>query len=228
MARTGRHVSSRGTGRGLPAREAPGSGDAEGVWVEIRTLLEADRRAAARIYVAGLLDEEVRPLMPRHLARAERVFAELIQPGVDSWVAEAEGRDVVGLALCQEPCGPPPSMIDWHIYRRNLPFVAAVRAKFVANYLYRVGLAEDAMYLQSLVVARGWEGRGVGSALVQFVCSVARERGYGSLALNVVDVNRRARRLYEYLGFSEVRSDPAGFYRPLVGWGAVDLMEKKL
>jgi ribosomal protein S18 acetylase RimI-like enzyme len=196
--------------------------------MDIRPLFEADRRAAARVYVTGLLDEEVRPLMPRHPAQAESVFADLIQPNGNSWVAESEDGEVIGLALCQQPVGPPLTMTSWSIYRRHLPCAAALRAKIVANYLYRVELDADTMFLQSLVVSHVWEGRGVGQALVRFVCDEARRRGYVALTLNVVEGNDRARRLYEHLGFLEVRTSPSRLYRPLVGWGAVSYMEKRL
>lgn len=96
----------------------------------------------------------------------------------------------------------------------------------MANYLYRVKLAEDAMYLQSLVVAREWQGRGIGGALVRFVCEEAQRRGRATVALNVVDRNEGARRLYERMGFVRVHTTRTRLFRPLVGWAAVDLMEK--
>ena len=208
--------------------EALESPQAMSTAVNIRPLLDADRRIAAHIYAVGLLDEEVRPLMPRHVDRAERIFAELIQPGPNSWVAASDDGEVVGVALCQEPPGLSPSMVSWRIYRRHLPLVATARARIVANYLYRVRFAEDAMYLQSLVVAQEWQGQGVGRALVRYVCHEAQARGYATVTLNAVVGNERARRLYEHLGFSKVQTTPTGFYRHLVGWGAVDSMEKGL
>jgi ribosomal protein S18 acetylase RimI-like enzyme len=196
--------------------------------VNIRPLGDADRRAAANVYVMGLLDEEIRPLMPRHVDRAGSVFAELITPSPNAWVAESHGGEVVGLALCQEPPGVPLRMTDWQIYRRYLPLASTIRAWLVARYLYRVHPKNGSMYLQSLVVAQDWQGRGVGQALVRFVCDRASERGHASVTLNVVDRNKRARRLYEHLGFSMTQTTPTRFYRPLVGWGAVSAMEKCL
>ena len=180
------------------------------------------------MYVVGLGDEEVRPLMPRHMDRAEAIFAGLIQPGANSWVAESgEGR-VIGLALCREPPAGASSMESWRTYRQHLPLLAALRARIVANYLYRVRLAEDAVYLQSLVVSQDWQGRGVGSALVDFVCRTARQRGYSRVRLNVVEGNERARLLYDHLGFHKLQTIPTGFYRHLVGWASLDSMEKAL
>jgi len=196
--------------------------------VNIRPLADADRRIAAHIYAVGFLDEEVRPLMPRHVDRAEGIFAELIQPGPNSWVAASDAGEVVAVALCQEPPWPPPSVVSWSIYRRHLPVVATARARLVAQYLYRVRFTEDALYLQSLVVAPEWQRQGVGHALVRFVCREAQARGYARVTLNAVVGNEPAHRLYEHLGFSKVQTTPAGFYRHLVGWEGVDSMEKRL
>jgi ribosomal protein S18 acetylase RimI-like enzyme len=200
----------------------------EGLPVCIRPLVEADRASAARIYVSELRGEEVWPCLPCHQDRAEAIFAELITPSCWSWIAEADGHgaELIGVALCQEPPGSHPSMVNWGVLRRNLPLPAAVRAWIVGNYLYRVRLDSDTIYLQSLAVAHQWQRRGVGGALVHFVCDEARQRGYRKVSLNVVDRNRGARRLYHRLGFSRVHTSRTGLFRLLVGFGAMDLMEK--
>lgn len=199
--------------------------EVESLAVSVRPLLDADRREAARLYLGGLLEEEVRPMMPRHLERAEAVLAELITPGSSAWVAECGGGELAGVALCQEPRGGPPSMVNWRALRRHLPVGAAARAWIVSRYLYRVRLASDETYLQSLVVAERWRDRGVGGALLRFVCDEAQQRGYRRVTLNVVDRNAGARRLYLRLGFIRVRTTPTGLFKYVVGFGAMDLME---
>jgi len=194
--------------------------------VHIRPLVDADRRAAARVYVTCLFDEEVRPIMPHHGGRAEAVFTDLIRPSANSWVAESDGGELVGVALCQEPGGLPPSMVSWRILRRHLPLAATIRAWIVCRYLYKVRVGNDAIYLQSLVVEEQWQRRGVGATLVRFVCNEASQRGYRRVTLNVVDRNEGARRLYLRLGFRRVSAARTGLFRPLVGWGAIDSMEK--
>ena len=52
-----------------------------------------------------------------------------------------------------------------------------------------------------LVVTRQAEGRGVGAVLVRAAEAWARSHGYSRLTLNVLDGNRRARAMYEHLGF---------------------------
>ena len=143
----------------------------EGLPVSIRPLVEADRASAARIYVSELRGEEVWPCLPGHQDRAEAIFAELITPSRWSWIAEADGdgAELIGVALCQEPPGSHPSMVNWGVLRRYLTLSAAARGWIVSNYLYRVRLDSDTVYLQSLAVAQQWQRRGVGGALVRFV-----------------------------------------------------------
>jgi GNAT superfamily N-acetyltransferase len=52
-----------------------------------------------------------------------------------------------------------------------------------------------------LVVTAEAEGRGVGAALMRAAEAWARSRGHRTLTLNVFDANRRARAIYEHLGF---------------------------
>ncbi len=52
-----------------------------------------------------------------------------------------------------------------------------------------------------MVVARGWRGRGVGSALMASVVDWARERGLHKLTLSVFPHNDAAMALYRKYGF---------------------------
>jgi GNAT superfamily N-acetyltransferase len=61
--------------------------------------------------------------------------------------------------------------------------------------------AEPHGHVSDLVVAAGAEGRGAGSALMAAAEDWSRARGHRLLTLNVFDENRRARRLYERLGY---------------------------
>jgi len=58
-------------------------------------------------------------------------------------------------------------------------------------------------HVSDIVVARGGEGRGVGRVLMLAGEEWARSRGYKLIALGAFSENRRARRLYEQLGYEE-------------------------
>jgi len=56
-------------------------------------------------------------------------------------------------------------------------------------------------HLGILAVSQAAEGQGAGAALIRAAEAWGRRRGYPVLTLNVFDGNRRARDVYEHLGF---------------------------
>lgn len=61
----------------------------------------------------------------------------------------------------------------------------------------------DELHLLNITVAPAWQGQGHGQQLLQVVHDLARQRGLGSLWLEVRQGNTRARALYRRLGFAE-------------------------
>jgi GNAT superfamily N-acetyltransferase len=61
--------------------------------------------------------------------------------------------------------------------------------------------------LDELYVAPGRRGGGIGSALLEQACAVARERQAGELQINVDEVDVDARRFYERHGFTNLGDD---------------------
>ena len=60
---------------------------------------------------------------------------------------------------------------------------------------------EEYGHVGILAVAQEAEGKGVGALLMRAAEGWARERGYRLLTLNVFEDNRRARSVYEHLGY---------------------------
>jgi ribosomal protein S18 acetylase RimI-like enzyme len=56
-------------------------------------------------------------------------------------------------------------------------------------------------HLETLTVAEGFEGKGIGAGLIAAVEREAKARGALSITLNVFSQNQRALKLYERLGF---------------------------
>ena len=63
--------------------------------------------------------------------------------------------------------------------------------------------ARPLLNLHDLAVTPAARGRGVGRKLLEALESVARERGCCKLTLEVLEKNRRAKRLYEEFGFAQ-------------------------
>ncbi|MCW4022933.1 MAG: GNAT family N-acetyltransferase [archaeon] len=85
------------------------------------------------------------------------------------------------------------------------------------------------LHLESIAVSKNERGKGIGSKLLQFVLNYARSKGFSRIVLEVVDHNRRAKKLYESFGFEQVSVNkipyPMSF---LVGFGSIIQMDCKL
>lgn len=72
---------------------------------------------------------------------------------------------------------------------------------YVGLRFFHGGKSAGQLRVDSLAVDPGARGLGVGRLLLHEVFALARERGFTSVILEVVDSNPRARNLYELLGF---------------------------
>ncbi len=62
----------------------------------------------------------------------------------------------------------------------------------------------DELHLLNVTVATAWQGRGLGSSLLQALQARGRQLGLATLWLEVRESNQRACALYARLGFAEV------------------------
>ncbi|MFP5316468.1 MAG: ribosomal protein S18-alanine N-acetyltransferase [Actinomycetes bacterium] len=72
-----------------------------------------------------------------------------------------------------------------------------------------VGATAD---IQTIGVLPGYEGRGIGTAMLSSMLKEARRRGATETLLEVREDNPRARRLYERFGFQHIHTR-RGYYR---------------
>lgn len=82
--------------------------------------------------------------------------------------------------------------------------------------------------VDGISVAREARGQGIGSALVMALCDEGRRRGYGTIRLDVIAENIRARALYERLGFEVTATQRLGALRHLTGVTTVTTMVRRL
>ncbi|MGW2380994.1 GNAT family N-acetyltransferase [Streptomyces sp. NPDC001658] len=86
--------------------------------------------------------------------------------------------------------------------------------------------APGQLVMDGIAVDPRLRGRGVGSLLIEEVAAVAAERDCREIRLDVIDVNPRARALYERRGFKAVRTEHTPCLRGLLGFGAVTTMRR--
>lgn len=65
-------------------------------------------------------------------------------------------------------------------------------------------LAADEAHVLNIAIARGWQRRGLGSALMRHLIELARGYGAREIFLEVRPSNETARRLYQGMGFNEI------------------------
>ena len=70
---------------------------------------------------------------------------------------------------------------------------------------------DDAVWLARIAIRPDVQGRGIGSQIVAQVQELAASQGL-PVRLRVLEVNRRARALYERLGFKRGKTDPPHAY----------------
>ena len=62
----------------------------------------------------------------------------------------------------------------------------------------------ETLYLDTIAVTENSRGRGIGKMMIQKVIQFAREQGFSSIKLSVINTNNREKLLYERLGFRKV------------------------
>ena len=78
--------------------------------------------------------------------------------------------------------------------------------------------------VDGICVDEGTRGLGIGTALIGALCQEARKRGYPEVRLEVIDSNRRARALYERLGFRVLKTERIGLLAHVFGFRSATTM----
>ena len=82
------------------------------------------------------------------------------------------------------------------------------------------------LYLDGIVVDPSLRGQGIGSALLAAFEHLARENGFTTVSLEVIDTNPRARNLYERLGYRQIATNTLGPFSRLFGFRTTWRMTK--
>ncbi|HEX6494939.1 MAG TPA: GNAT family N-acetyltransferase [Acidobacteriaceae bacterium] len=136
--------------------------------------------------------------LPREISR-EDALAYWFSPAHETFVAEGDGRSIVG------------SILGTYYLRANQRGGGA----HVANCGY--------------VTSQQATGRGIARAMCLHSLDVARQRGFRAMQFNfVVSTNERAVRLWTALGFATVGRLPAAFLHPLFGYVDALVMYRSL
>lgn len=121
------------------------------------------------------------------------------------------------------------SRLDFRASLRELGPARGCFAWAVINlFSAGAGCPPDELRLAALAVDAAARGQGVGSVLLDAVCAKARREGFRAVRLEVVDTNTGARRLYERMGFSVVKTQRYPISPGWLGFSSDVVMVKPL
>jgi ribosomal protein S18 acetylase RimI-like enzyme len=84
------------------------------------------------------------------------------------------------------------------------------------------------LLMDGIFVSAEARGLGVGTALLNAICSAAVARGCSRVRLDVIDTNLRARALYERSGFVPAGTEETGPFKYIFGFSSATRMEKPM
>lgn len=142
----------------------------------------------------------------------------------DRGVTAVTGGEVVGVAGFQLggralTGGGPRDVLAAYGRLRGLPRLALLS-------LFERTPAAAELVMDGIAVAAEHRGTGIGGMLLREITAIAAEHGCRSIRLDVIDVNPRARALYERHGFTASHTEQTPYLRRLLGFGAVTTMHR--
>ncbi|MFK8013923.1 MAG: GNAT family N-acetyltransferase [Gammaproteobacteria bacterium] len=180
---------------------------------------ERDRRAAAQLYDVAF-GSKLALAVPDSDQRLVLLTQSLF---LDYAVAAFDDQKLVGLAGFSTSEGSLTGGIDYRSLLRELGFIGGHRAALVFS-VYEREIKPTELLMDGVVVDAPCRGRGIGTQLFARIMDVAREGGYATIRLDVIDTNPAAKRLYQRLGFVEGKTESFEFLRGVLGFGASTTM----
>ena len=161
-------------------------------------------------------------------ARVRRkLFADCFLCGYAFAAIAADGGKLLGIAGLHTRDGAltggiTPARLRAHLGRLRGVWAAAVL------HLYEREPDSRELVMDGIAVRADARGRGIGGRLLDEIAAYARARGYERVRLDVIDINPRARRLYERKGFVAVSTERFAWLRWLLKFGGATRMELRV
>ncbi len=114
--------------------------------------------------------------------------------------------------------------ISYRALLSQLGFLRGNRAALVFS-LYERKPKPGEIVMDGIAVRSNPRVSGIGSTLLDEIIKYAKQHGYNSVRLDVIDTNPRAKALYERLGFRTVSTEYFPYLRKILGFGGVTTMK---
>lgn len=136
------------------------------------------------------------------------------------------GSEIVGIAGFKTAQG---SLTDGilRVLKEKIGLWGAIRAVLVLAMFERKPVAGQ-LLMDGIGVLPRMRGSGIGTKLLRHLIEYAKNEGYQSVRLDVINTNHAAQRLYERVGFVPVKTQRFAYLKWLLGFDASTQMEFSL
>jgi len=132
-------------------------------------------------------------------------------------------QEIVGLAGFKEASGSLTGGLDAHSLTKELGIFRGLWACLVLSLFERTPAGNE-LVMDGIAVNSSCRGLGIGSRLLDALIEHASQKGFGSVRLDVIDTNPRARKLYESKGFKAIKTESFPWLRWLIGFSGATTM----
>lgn len=188
--------------------------------------IEQRKQAATVFYLAFSTKLNHLELFPKNEEQAIRILTLSMKP--ESAVYALDDGHVVGVLGLDSPKGARFLTFSWDTLRQEFGGFGAFWRQIWQWFLHTGDITADALHVRGIAIHESMRGQGLGTCLLAEAEQRARALGCSKLALEVVDTNPQARRLYERLGFQHIRRESTGLLTAGAGFTHVDYMEKSV
>ncbi len=187
-------------------------------------LSEPCRQRAAELYEEAF-QQKFTPIVKSREKMVE-ILVDGIQPELS--VVALEGDRLVGLAGFYHSSNSFTGGINTSNIIKRLGLIRGLWTVVLFGILYERKVSEGELFMDGIVVDPEMRGRGVGTAILDKLSEFAKESGYRTIKLQVIDTNNRARNLYESQGFIEIKTEHYSYLKPFLGFSSSTTMVKEL
>ncbi|KHD05784.1 molybdopterin-guanine dinucleotide biosynthesis protein MobC [Candidatus Thiomargarita nelsonii] len=133
-------------------------------------------------------------------------------------------KKLVGIAGYHTPTGSLTGGITYGDLISQLGFIMGNWAALIFNLYERKPRAGE-LVMDGIVVHSDFRGKGIGSRLLEEIGKYAKENQFNRIRLDVIDINPKAKKLYERKGFKAVKSEQFPYLRWLLRFSGSTRME---
>ena len=187
-------------------------------------LPESCRQKAAELYEEAF-QQKFTPIV-KSREKMVQILVDGIQPELA--VAALEGDRLVGLAGFYHSSNSFTGGINASNIVKHLGLIRGLSTLVLFGFLYERKVSEGELFMDGIVVDPEMRGKGVGTKILEKLSNFAREKGYKTIKLEVIDTNSRAKKLYESEGFKEIKTDHHPYLKPFFGFSSSTTMMKKI